>query len=247
MPYTLAPGSNPTPGTGSTPSTGSTWIPWLNLGLQAASSYANYTSAQKANRTNVNLTREQRAWDEMMSNTAVQRRADDIERAGGNRALAFTNSAEASTPNVQPARVEAPQFNAPQINTASLLAKAQLANIQADTRGKNASASSNEVDARIKNALEVASRETQSAQFNQDWQRRELTNQILKNQEVSSAADANRLKQTVDAMVDKAVAEAKKGTLDATAMENISKIYGLEAGRAAPIIQAILKALGVFK
>lgn len=42
----------------------------------------------------------------MMSNTAVSRRADDIQAAGGNRALAFTNGQEATTPSVAAANVQ---------------------------------------------------------------------------------------------------------------------------------------------
>lgn len=74
-----------------------------------------------------------------MSNTAVQRRALDIEKAGGNRALAFVNGSEASTPTISPARVEPTRFNSPNFGSALLmrqqadLLKSQAAKNSADT------------------------------------------------------------------------------------------------------------------
>jgi len=109
-------------GGGSTPST--TAKPWytsidygsiLNSLIQGGSAYASYAGAANANAKNLRNSREQRAWEEMMSNTAVQRRAADIEKAGGNRALAFVNGSEASTPTYAPAHMENPLGNAADI------------------------------------------------------------------------------------------------------------------------------------
>jgi len=59
----------------------------------------------RANETNIQLSRENRAWEEMMSNTAYQRGTEDMIRAGINPMLAVSQGG-ASTPNTSAATVQ---------------------------------------------------------------------------------------------------------------------------------------------
>jgi len=90
-----------------------------------------YAGTRRQNQTNIKLARENRAWQEMMSNTAYQRSANDLEKAGLNRILALGNSA--STPNGNVAQVENEMESAVSTAIALKRAKAEVANIQAST------------------------------------------------------------------------------------------------------------------
>lgn len=105
------------------------------------------SSGQRAaNRTNVLLQREQQAFEERLSNTAVQRASADYRAAGFNPLLAMTNPA--STPNVAPARIDNAKASLGQgVSSAAAAAasmqqmQAQTSNIQASTRKTDAEAS----------------------------------------------------------------------------------------------------------
>lgn len=129
------------------------WGEVANAALQATSAYLNYDSQRQANLTNIRNSREQREFEREMSNTAVQRRARDIELAGGNRALAFVNGSEATTPVYTPARVEAPHIDAPRFNTAALMQKVQLDNLKSQTYKNSAETESVAIDNRFKQAV----------------------------------------------------------------------------------------------
>lgn len=94
------------------------------------------SSGQRAaNRTNIQLQREQQAFEERLSNTAIQRASADYRAAGFNPMLAMTNPA--STPNVAAARIDNPKAELGRgvSNAAASAAQAaSLQNMQATTQ-----------------------------------------------------------------------------------------------------------------
>jgi len=84
-----------------------------------------------ANQANARLARENREWQERMSNTAYQRSAADLEKAGLNRILAL--GSPASTPGGNVARMENTKKQLGEAVSNSGMIAAQIANINAQT------------------------------------------------------------------------------------------------------------------
>lgn len=246
--------NNPKPGGGgttpqSTPrSWSANWYPWIDLGLQAATSYANYQGTRQANRQNVVLSREQRAWEEMMSNTAVQRRKADIEKAGGNPALAFTNGSEATTPTVTAPQVQPAHFDSPRINTGALLAKAQLDNINANTYNTSA-------DTRMKNTQARLLETFGEAGEREDLERKAKMNNLLAHQINKAGEDAEisrvtaeLLKSKMTAAIAMLEAQARLGKLNADSSEAIARTLGVagkDVGTVGKLFFDLIRQLGI--
>jgi len=72
----------------------------------AVSAYASWRGQRDANRSNENLSRENRLWQERMSNTAYQRQMADMKKAGLNPILAAGGGGGASTPSAPVAQMQ---------------------------------------------------------------------------------------------------------------------------------------------
>lgn len=219
------------------------WAAFAQAAAEAGKMWMESSMQHKANRTNIQLQREQQRWEEHMSGTAVQRRAADIQLAGGNRALAFTEGQAASTPSISAAQVQSEAPSGELNIMGAILNAANLRNVNADSSNKEAEARVKNVDAGIKEKLAEKELDFKANKLLEETEQQDLKTQIMRNLGASSAADRERKERTVDSLVATAAQQARAGKLDLDALENIAKVGGIEAGKMKDILRIIIELL----
>lgn len=226
------------------------WIaPVIMGGASLLGGLMDKSGASSANQQNIKLAREQMAWEERMSNTAVQRRMLDVTRAGFNPVLAATGPG-ASTPTYSRANVENEMegmgraiSQAPASAAQAMATQAQVQNLNANTASQLADARVKNVEAKIREELAPQERETRVNRFVEEKEWDDLKTKILRSQSTSTAVTASKLEGTVDALIAQAKQDAERGKLDLDALRNIASFGGLELGKVQPILRLIIDLL----
>lgn len=216
------------------------WGAIAQAAMEIGKEWMGSDSQHKTNRMNLRIMRENNAWQERMSNTAVQRRVEDIRAAGGNPASAFVNGGEASMPTVSTARMEPYKPSPGNLGTAFMQAKqikANVENTEADTTAKLADARIKNVDARVTEALERSRTDAGVNKNVEDLEQEDLRTSILRNMKASTAVEARKQQETVDSVIALAKQQAREGKLNLDALENISDIGGVTMGKLTPMLK----------
>lgn len=98
----------------------------------------NYKAQQEANAANIQMAREQMAFQERMSSTAHQRESKDLEAAGLNRILSATGGSGAPSGSGASATVQAPLDRTSDILRDSVNSGMSLASLHTDLQAKDA-------------------------------------------------------------------------------------------------------------
>lgn len=204
---------------------------WIQAAGAVADAWITSNSQHKANRTNIQLQREQQNWEAMMSNTAMTRRVQDLKGAGLNPVLAATGPG-ASTPSVAPARVESTYKGGTAMGIASAMAlKRQMDQMEAQTELLKEQARATKVDSNIKVATEKQATEYEANKYVEKFDQDDIKTMRDRIEKDLSASQLAKLNATWPKLLQLMEQQVKTGDIDLKALENVANVGGLEMGK----------------
>ena len=218
---------------------------------QIGGSLLDRSSQQSANQANQANSQAQRDWEERMSNTAMQRRVEDLKAAGLNPVLAAGSSGASTpsytTPNIEPEmKNTGQQFSQTAMNMLAMKKmKADTENIQANTQNVDADTLNKNLQNRIAGinamAAEAFGYEGQEAGLKTaqaNAATAQLQTQIQSLARDMSAAQLAQFQTMAPKLVDEMKMQLESQRIDLEALKRVASIGGVDAGKLTGVLQA---------